>query len=96
MKMTHDISPDLVAVMAAEIKAGEKAVSAAPYVAGDSFTAADVYIGSHISWGIQFGTMETRPAFEAYVAPLRTRTAYQRAKAIDNALIAEMQAANPA
>jgi hypothetical protein len=34
MKLGIDISPDLVAVMAAEIKAGEKAVSAAMHEAG--------------------------------------------------------------
>ncbi|MGD8324492.1 MAG: glutathione S-transferase family protein, partial [Gammaproteobacteria bacterium] len=36
------------------------------YVAGDVFTAADVYCGSQIGWGLQFGTLEKRPAFEAY------------------------------
>ena len=63
----------------------EKAVSAAPYVAGDSFTAADVYIGSHISWGIQFGTMEKRPAFEAYWKRLEARPAHLRATELDDA-----------
>lgn len=63
----------------------EKAVSAAPYIAGDSFTAADVYIGSHISWGIQFGTMEKRPAFEAYWKRLESRPAYLRATELDDA-----------
>lgn len=74
----------------------ESAVAGKRFVAGDSFTAADVYVGSQIDWGLQFGTIPARPAFEAYVAPLRERAAYQRAKAIDNALIAEVQAANPA
>jgi len=63
----------------------EKAVSAAPYIAGDSFTAADVYIGSHISWGIQFGTMEKRPAFEAYWKRLESRPAHLRATELDDA-----------
>lgn len=63
----------------------EKAVSTAPYVAGDSFTAADVYIGSHISWGIQFGTMEKRPAFEAYWKRLESRPAHLRATELDDA-----------
>jgi hypothetical protein len=40
MKMTLDISPDLVAVMAAEIKAGEKAVSAAMREAGTGLKSA--------------------------------------------------------
>lgn len=74
----------------------ESAVEGRTFVAGDSFTAADVYVGSQIDWGLQFGTIPSRPAFEAYVAPLRERAAYQRAKAIDNGLIAEMQAAGTA
>lgn len=80
----------------AALDALESAVAGKAYVAGDRFTAADVYVGSQIDWGLQFGTIESRPAFEAYVAPLRERAAYKRAKEIDNALIAEMQAANPA
>lgn len=80
----------------AALDALEGAVAGKAYVAGDRFTAADVYVGSQIDWGLQFGTIESRPAFEAYVAPLRERAAYKRAKEIDNTLIAEMQAANPA
>jgi glutathione S-transferase len=74
----------------------ETAVAGKTYVAGDKFTAADVYVGSQIDWGLQFGTIPSRPAFEAYAATLRERDGYKRAKAIDNGLIAEMQAANPA
>ena len=74
----------------------ETAVAGKTYVAGDKFTAADVYVGSQIDWGLQFGTIPSRPAFEAYAATLRERAGYKAAKAIDNGLIAEMQAANPA
>lgn len=70
----------------------EAAVAGKTYVAGNRFSAADVYVGSHIDWGLQFGTIPTRPAFEAYVAPLRERAAYIRGKAIDNGLIAAAQA----
>lgn len=73
----------------------ESAVAGKAFVASGKFTAADVYIGSQIDWGLQFGTIPSRPAFEAYVAPLRERAGYKQAKAIDNGLIAEMQAANP-
>jgi glutathione S-transferase len=82
--------------LAMALDALETAVAGKPYVAGDRFSAADVYVGSQLDWGLQFGTIPSRPAFEAYVAPLRERAAYKRAKEIDNALIAEMQAANPA
>lgn len=69
----------------------ESAVAGRSYIAADHFTAADVYVGSHIDWGLEFGTIPHRQAFEAYVAPLRERPAYRRAKAIDGALIAAMQ-----
>jgi glutathione S-transferase len=62
------------------------------YLAGDRFTAADLYIGSHLGWGMQFGTLEKRPVFEAYVARLLARPAAVRANGIDDALIAQQQA----
>ena len=80
----------------AALDALESAVVGKAFVAGDRFSAADVYVGSQIDWGLQFGTIASRPAFEAYVAPLRERAAYKSAKEIDNGLIAEMQAAGTA
>lgn len=58
------------------------------YVAGDRFTAADVYVGSQIGWGMMFGTIEKRPAFERYFARLAQRPAAIRARQIDDALVA--------
>ncbi|ETI64379.1 glutathione S-transferase [Sphingobium sp. C100] len=69
----------------------EAAVSGEGWICGDQFTAADVYVGSQVDWGLQFGTIPSRPAFESYAARLRERPAYQRQKEIDNSLIAEMQ-----
>jgi glutathione S-transferase len=71
----------------------EKAVSITPYIAGDRFTAADVYVGSHIGWGLQFGSIEKRKAFEDYYARLVERPALQRANEKDDALIAQMKQA---
>jgi glutathione S-transferase len=68
------------------------ALTGRDYVCGNRFTAVDVYLGSQVIWGTQFGTMPSHPVFEAYAARLTARPAYLRAKAIDNALIAEMQA----
>jgi glutathione S-transferase len=65
----------------------EQAVSGGPYLCGERFTAADVYVGAQIGWGMQFGTIEKRPAFEAYFARLADRPAAIRAREIDNALI---------
>lgn len=70
----------------------EHAVSQAPFIAGDTFTAADVYCGSHIGWGMQFESIERRLAFEAYFARVSERPAYARAAAMDDALIDPDQA----
>lgn len=73
----------------------EKAVTGTPYIAGDRFTAADVYVGSHVSWGLNFGSIEKRPAFADYLGRVTSREAYKRAAAIDDeALKAMPQAAS--
>lgn len=64
------------------------------FVCGPRFTMADVYVGSAVDWGLAFKTIPDRPSFAAYAERFRARDAYQAAKAIDNALIAEMQQAN--
>jgi glutathione S-transferase len=69
----------------------EKALSGRQFVAGDRFSAADVYVGAHVGWGLQFGSIEKRPAFEAYFSDLSTRPAYQRARALDDAAVSELQ-----
>ncbi len=48
------------------LNALEGALKGRQYLAGDSFTAADLYIASHLTWGMNFGTIEKRPVFEAY------------------------------
>jgi glutathione S-transferase len=73
----------------------EAAVSRVEYLVGDSFTAADVYVGSHIDFGMQFGTLEKRPAFERYRQRLSVRPAALRAKQIDDALTAQQQPQTP-
>jgi glutathione S-transferase len=60
--------------------------SAHDYVTGDRFTAADVYVGSSVGWGMMFGTIPKRPAFEAYAARVLVRPAAIRAREIDDAL----------
>jgi glutathione S-transferase len=69
----------------------ERAVTGKTFITGDRFSAADVYVGSQIDWGLQFGTIPSRPVFEAYAESLRARPAYKRAKDTDNALIAAMK-----
>jgi glutathione S-transferase len=65
----------------------ESAVTGRQFIAGDRFSAADVYVGSQISWGLMFGSIEKRPAFETYWAGICQRPAYLKAKAIDTALM---------
>ncbi len=65
----------------------EYAVSRSEYIAGERFTAADVYVGSQIAWGLMFGSLEKRPAFEAYVGRIGSRPAAIRAREIDDALV---------
>lgn len=65
----------------------EVAVSAVEFLAGDRFSAADVYLGSQIGFGLRFGSIEKRPAFEAYWDRIATRPAAIRAAGIDDALI---------
>ena len=64
-----------------------------PYVCGSRFNAADVYIGSSVMWGTQFGTLPKLDSFMAYGDRLSQREAYKRGKDEDNQLIAEMQTA---
>ncbi|MCC2654435.1 MAG: glutathione S-transferase, partial [Microvirga sp.] len=65
----------------------EYAVSQSEYVVGDQFSAADVYVGAQLGWGMMFGTIEKRPAFEAYWNRIGNRPAALRAREIDDALL---------
>jgi glutathione S-transferase len=73
----------------------EFAVSQNEFIAGGMFSAADVYFGSQIGWGLMFKTIEPRPAFERYWQRIAARPAAVRARAIDDALIAEMKQTQP-
>jgi len=72
----------------------EAALLRANYLAGDSFTAADLYIGAQIGFGIMFGTLEKRPVFDQYWTRISARPAYLRAKQLDDAKAAEMKKAS--
>ncbi|MDE2402610.1 MAG: glutathione S-transferase family protein [Burkholderiales bacterium] len=61
----------------------EKALTPGPYICGEQFTAADVYVGSQIGWGMMVGTIEKRPLFEAYIGRLFARPAGQKANRIN-------------
>jgi glutathione S-transferase len=63
------------------------------YIAGDRFTAADVYVGSHVGIGMLFGAIDKRPAFERYWGLVSARPAGVRAREIDDKLVAERRKA---
>jgi glutathione S-transferase len=65
----------------------DDAVSAGDYLLGDKFSAADVYLGSQIGFGLMFNSIEKRPAFESYWKRLTARPAYARARQLDDALM---------
>jgi len=57
------------------------------YVCGDRFTAADVYVGSQVDWGLMFKSLPETDNFKAYAERLRSRPAYIKSKQIDMALM---------
>jgi glutathione S-transferase len=75
------------------MKVLEDAVSNGSYLAGDTFTAADLYVGSQIGLGLMFNTIEKRPAFTNYWQRVSSRPAYARANELDNALMPPQKAA---
>lgn len=66
----------------------ELALHQGPYVCGEQFTAADVYLASHLSWGMLFGGVPNRPVFEAYVARATDRPAYRAANQLNEQRLA--------
>lgn len=69
------------------VNALETALTNGPYICGEHFSAADVYVGSHIEWGMMFDTLEKRPIFTEYVQRLQTRPAAIKANQLDDALV---------
>jgi len=67
----------------------EAALAERRYLVGERFSAADLYVGLHIGWGMSFGTIEKRPIFERYFERLGARPAAIRAREIDDALLPE-------
>ncbi|MBS0547126.1 MAG: glutathione S-transferase family protein [Proteobacteria bacterium] len=57
------------------------ALTTGPYLLGDKFTAADVYIGSELGWAMMFGApnLKGEKVFDDYVARVQARPAYKRA-----------------
>ncbi len=65
----------------------EQALRPGPYLLGEQFTAADLYIGAQLGWAMHFGApgLKDRPVLVDYVQRLDDRPAAKRAAAIDDA-----------
>ncbi|MEQ9505021.1 MAG: glutathione S-transferase family protein [Hyphomonas sp.] len=59
------------------------------YLLGPKFSALDVYMGSQILWGVQFGQIPPSPSVETYVARIQSRRGFIRANEADNSATAE-------
>jgi glutathione S-transferase len=70
----------------------ERAITPGPYILGERFSAADVYIGSLISWGLMTKSLEPRPTFLAYLARQRDRPAVRRSSDQTKRLAETLQA----
>jgi glutathione S-transferase len=62
------------------LNALKQALSAGPYLLGERFTAADLYVGSEIYWAGMIGApgYKNEPIFDRYLARLAERPAYKR------------------
>lgn len=60
------------------VAALEKAVTPGPFILGDRFSAADVYVCSAIGWALFQKTIEPRPAFLQYMRNCEQREGYKR------------------
>lgn len=65
------------------LNALEKAITPGPFILGGRFSAADVYIGSQIGWGMMTKGLESRPVFQSYMARCGERPAYKRSAELD-------------
>ena len=57
----------------------EAVISWGDYLLGERFTAADLFVGAQLGFGMKFGMIEPRPVFEDYWTRLSRRPAYRRA-----------------
>jgi glutathione S-transferase len=70
----------------------EQALTGKTYIAGDRFTAADLFVGAMVNFMLHFKLLDPRPALTDYAKRMTDRDAYRRASEIDGKLIAERQA----
>jgi glutathione S-transferase len=66
-------------------------LEAGPWWLGERFSAADVLWASALGWMTRFGLVPATPDQMAYLERFQARPAVQRAKALDEALVAAME-----
>jgi glutathione S-transferase len=71
----------------------ELAIKPGPHILGERFSAADVYIGAQIGWGMTTKAIDPRPSFQAYLGHLSQRPAFKRFNEQTEKLAAQMKAA---
>jgi len=71
----------------------EQAMTPGPYILGERFSAADVFIGGQIGFGLMTKVLEPRPAFQSYVGRVTQRPAYQRCLQQSERLMAQLKQA---
>jgi glutathione S-transferase len=71
----------------------ETALSRGPYLVGERFTAADLYLSAQLGFGLMMKGLEPRPRFQAYVEGIQKRPAWIRANEQSNELMARLKAA---
>jgi glutathione S-transferase len=72
----------------------ERALTPGPYILGNQFSAADVYIGSQIGFGMMMNALEGRSTFRNYTSLLQQRPAYRRFMEQGEKIAAEMKKAS--
>jgi glutathione S-transferase len=70
----------------------EKAITPGPYILQQRFSAADVYIGAQIGFGMMTKSLEPRPTFQRYLDLLTQRPAYQRFQQQSEQLLTRLKA----
>jgi glutathione S-transferase len=71
----------------------EQAIKASPYIAGETFSAADIYLASHLAFEMNMCGVEKRAAFTDYLARMTDRPAFIKARDLDNAAVETMKSA---
>ena len=78
---------DAVETLAGALRGG-------PFILGTQFSAADVYLGSQIAFGLMVKALEARPVFQEYAGRLQQRPAYKRFLEKNDQVIAQMKKAS--